>query len=147
MTGWELFAVTTVSLFFKHVLTVTVQATSRFRAKRFRHAEDAKLVKGEAGDTPLAERGQHLIRNSLENEPIFLALLFGYLAVNTDGSFQVLEPVIGTAVIYAAVFLGARVVHGLLMLGRVAGLRTLAYSVGLLATLGLCVQILMDVYG
>jgi len=147
MTGWELFAVTAVSLFFKHLLTVAVQATSRFRAKRFRHAEDAKLVKGEAGDTPLAERAQHLIRNSLENEPIFLALLFGYLAVNTSDGFQVMAAATGTAVIYAAVFLGARVLHALLMLRRIAGLRTLVYSVGLLATVGLSAQILMDVYG
>jgi len=147
MTGWDLFAVTAVSLFFKHVLTVTVQGISRFRSRRFRHAEDAKLVNGEAGDTPLAERAQHLIRNSLENEPIFLAILFGFLAVNTNSEFQVFATDARAAIPYAATFLGARVVHALLMLFRVAGVRTLAYAVGLFATLGLAAQILMDVYG
>lgn len=147
MTGWELFAVASVGLFFKHVLTVCVQAASRIRSGRFRHAEDAKLAKAEEGDPPLAERAQHLIRNSLENEPSFLLVLLAVFALNTDAEFQVTGDQAAAAVPYVATFLGARVLHALLFLKRIAGLRTLAYSVGLLATLGLAVQALMDVFG
>jgi len=149
MSGWELFAVTTVSLFFKHVLTVGVQATARVRSGRWRHAEDAKMLKAkaDAGDAPLAERGQDLIRNSLENEPIFLLLLFGFFVVNTNADFQVVEAEARAAVIYVGVFVGARVFHALFFLFRIAGVRTVAWLVGFLATLGVAAQTLLDVYG
>jgi uncharacterized MAPEG superfamily protein len=147
MTGWELFTIATVGLFFKHVLTVLLQAGARARSGRFRHAEDAKMLKVEVGDPPLAERGQDLIRNSLENEPAFLLVLFAFFALHTGGDFQVLASEADAAVPYVATFLGARVVHALLFLLRIAGLRTVVYSVGLLATIGLAVQALMAAIG
>ncbi len=146
MTGWELFATATAVLFFKHLLTIFVQAGARIKTGRFRHAEDAKMLNAQVGDPPLAERGQELIRNSLENEPVFLLLLFSYFSLNTDADFHVFRDVASAADTYIWVFLGARVVHALLFLRRIGGLRTLAYSVGLLATIGIAVQTLMEVF-
>jgi uncharacterized MAPEG superfamily protein len=146
MTGWELFTIATVGLFFKHVLTVVAQAGARIRSGRFRHAEDAKLANASQGDPPLAERAQDLIRNSLENEPAFLLVLFAFFALNTDGEFRVSAYSADHAGPYVATFLGARVLHAALFLRRIAGLRTLAYTFGLLATLGLAVQALMEVF-
>lgn len=146
MTGWELFAVAATTLFFKHVVTVFIQAGARMQTGKFRHPEDAMLLNAQLGDPPMAERGQALIRNSMENEPVFLLLLFCYFSLNTDGNFDVFGQTTRSATTYVQVFIGARVFHALFFLGRKGGWRTAAYGVGLLATIGIAVQTLLEVF-
>jgi uncharacterized MAPEG superfamily protein len=145
--GWEIFALTAVGLFAKQVVLVTVQAFDRMRTKTFRHPEDAELMNANVGESALTTRAQSAIANSLENEPAFLLILFGFLAIHVDGSFQPHRSAWESAELYAIVFVGARWAHMVLFLLQRAGIRTLAYAVGLLATLGLGVRIVMDVLG
>jgi uncharacterized MAPEG superfamily protein len=51
-----------------------------------------------------------------------------------------------TASIYAWTFVGARYVHGLMFVARKQPWRTMSYCVGLLATIGLAVQVILDAF-
>ena len=70
---------------------MTVQATARMRSKAFRHAEDAKMLNAQVGDPPLAKRGQDVLRNGLENEPIFVLLLWALFEVAGTGDAALRE--------------------------------------------------------
>ena len=146
MRGWELLALAAAALFFKQVLLVLVQLVGRLKDRSFRHPEDAKMLNASVGDSPLTKRGQDVIDNSLENELIFLILLFGFLSTHKDGEFEPFRSSVRVITTYVQVFVGARYAHALFMLTRVAGLRSVAYAVGLLASIGLAVRIVMDIF-
>ena len=136
VTGLTVLALTVAAVFFKGVALVCVQVVGRLRTKKLAYEEDCKLLPGStAGDSEGVVRAQHLIRNSLENEPIFLILLTAYIGFHPEGD---------GALIYAGTFLAARVVHAICFLLRLQPIRTLAYSLGLLAAAGLATQLVLD---
>ncbi|MEM9071489.1 MAG: MAPEG family protein [Myxococcota bacterium] len=143
MAGWNILALTIAALFLKQVLVVLVQVVDRLRTKTLRHPEDAKLLNASVGDSPLTERAQAVIRNSLENEAFFLFLLFALFSINADGQFRPHYEESEAAVVYASVFVGARYAHALFFLLRVGGLRSLAFTAGLLAAVGVAVQVVI----
>lgn len=149
MSALQVFATVVLAVLAKQVLTINFQLVGRLRAKRFSYPEDTKFVKGsEAGDPPNVVHAQHLIRNSLENEPVFIFVLFAYLLAHMTSMADLgsHDEWVGSAAIYAWTFLGARYVHALSFVMRLQPLRTLAYSVGLLATIGLGVQVVLDAF-
>ena len=84
--------------------------------------------------TGLAGRGLRAHRNLLENlVPYAIAVLVAH-ALGVSNTYTVAA---------AWVFLAARLVHAFAYLGAIAGLRSLAYNVGVVATLVILVEILM----
>ena len=148
MSALQVFATVVLAVVLKQVLTVGFQLTGRLRANRFSYPEDALRPGSEAGDPPGVVHAQHLIRNSLENEPIFLLMLLTYFLAHmtslTDLASQ--DAWVETASIYAWTFVGARYVHGLTFVVRKQPWRTLSYTIGFLATIGLSVQIALDAF-
>ena len=149
MTALQVFATVVVSVVLKQALTITFQLVGRMRAKRFSYPEDTKLIPGaEAGDPPGVVHAQHLIRNSLENEPLFMLVLLTYFLAHmtslSDLASQ--DAWVQSASIYAWTFVAARYVHGLSFVLRLQPWRTLSYTAGLLATVGLAVQVVLDAF-
>lgn len=149
MTALQVFATVVVSVVLKQALTIIWQLIGRMRAKRFSYPEDTKLVPGsKAGDPPGVVHAQHLIRNSLENEPLFMFVLLAYLLAHMTSLADLTSQNawVQSASIYAWTFVGARYAHGLSFVMRLQPWRTLSYSVGLLATVGLAVQVILDAF-
>lgn len=148
MSALQVFAMVVLSVVLKQLLTILFQLTGRIRANRFSYPEDALTPGSEAGDPPAVVHAQHLIRNSLENEPLFLLVLVTYLLAHMTSmaDFASHDAWVETASIYAWTFVGARYVHGLMFVVRKQPWRTLSYTVGLLATLGLAVQVILDAF-
>lgn len=125
-------AFTTALLVLKQVLLVVLQGGTRVRTGQFAKEEDARAFRGKAGgDAPIVELAQHVIRNGLENEPIFLILLLVVHGAMPDTD---LGP-------YAWTFVAARYLHALFFLRRSQPMRTIAYMVGFAAMVGLAVQL------
>ncbi|MFK8004065.1 MAG: MAPEG family protein [Polyangiales bacterium] len=148
MSALQVFATVVLSIVLKQLLTIGVQLTGRLRSKRFSYPEDALLPGSEAGDAPSVVHAQHLIRNSLENEPLFVLVLLTYMLAHMTSLADLGSQGdwVQSASIYAWTFLGARYVHGLTFVMRKQPWRTLSFSVGLLATIGLAVQVILDAF-
>jgi uncharacterized membrane protein YecN with MAPEG domain len=112
-----------VVLFAKFVLTITLMARARMRARTFRYAEDASFWHGHVADDPeLAVRAQRLLANDAESQTYFLALGGAYLAL---GAWPA-----GSAY-YFVTFTAARVVHAYCLLRARQPARNRAFAVGL----------------
>ena len=132
------YAVTTVLMFFKMTLNSSLQGYYRMGSKRFVHAEDARFFGGSAGeDLPQVQRASAVWRNDLENIPIFLFLALVYVLVEASPE---------AAWAYFGTFVVARYAHTLFFMGGVQPWRFLAYALGQLASLGMAVQILLQVF-
>ncbi|CAD0299048.1 MAPEG family protein [Xanthomonas hortorum] len=81
-----------------------------------------------------AGRAQRAHRNLLENLLPFAAVVLAAMTLQVSTSITVIA---------SLVFLGARVVHAVCYLFGIPGLRTLAYHVGLWATLAYAVQLFL----
>ena len=149
MSALQVFASVVLAILLKQLLTIGVQLAGRARSNRFSYPEDTMFARGsEAGDPPSVVHAQHLIRNSLENEPLFLIVLLTYLLAHMTSLSDLAshEAWVETASIYACTFVGARYVHGLSFVARKQPWRTLGYCVALFATIGLAVQVILDAF-
>lgn len=149
MTALQVFATAVLAVLLKQVVSITVQGVGRARTKRFAYPEDTKIVPGsEAGDPQNVVRAQHLIRNSLENEPLFLFILLAYSLAHMQSlaDLNSQDAWVSTGAVYAWTFIGARYLHGVSFLLRLQPLRSLSYAVGLLAAVGLGVQVALDAF-
>jgi uncharacterized MAPEG superfamily protein len=133
----KLYALVTVILYFKMSAISIVQGVARTRAKAFALPEDAKLfgnVPPVTEEIPTVQRAARAWRNDLENIPIFLFLALIYVLSS---------PSLGTgAVIYFWVFVVARIAHTIFFLNAMQPWRTIAYTIGALATLALAINVI-----
>ena len=135
MTRLKLYAALTVILFFKMSAISIVQAIARTRGGVFTLPEDAKLfgAKQMAEELPIVQRAARAWRNDLENIPIFLFL--GFIFIMSPFSVRAEE-------IYFAIFAVARIAHTIFFLNAMQPWRTVAYTVGSLASVALAVHII-----
>jgi len=138
-TSFRVFAAVSAVLVIKMVCQAYLVGAIRGKKKRYTNPEDAKLFKGERGDTDdeTVARISRGHRNSLENEPLFI--LLGLLWVLQGADTQAIQ-------IYSYTFLGFRVLHGLTYGLKLQPWRTLSYTVASLCLIGMSVQILMGAF-
>ncbi len=112
--------------------------TVRVKNKTWVNPEDAQLNKGQQADAdhPDVQRVKRAHQNALENAVPFFAL--GLLYALTG-------PAAGAAQIYFYVFVAARVLHSIFYLWGRQPFRTMMFAVGVLAMLGMAVQVFRTV--
>lgn len=138
---WKIYALTTVALFLKMFAVAGVQGVNRVRHRVFVRPDDAAFfgkTTPQAAELPIVARAQDTLRNDLENIPIFLFLMLGYI--------QLQGPVVPLAV-YAGVFVLSRVGHTLCYLTPRQPLRNRMYILGILMDLALCGHLIWAVVG
>ncbi|MDN3518122.1 MAPEG family protein [Aquisalimonas lutea] len=132
----EWYALTAVVLFLKMFALALYQGRYRIGKRTFVVPEDARLA-GTApaqAELPEVERAARAWRNDVENIPVFLALGVAYVWVDAGPAAA---PWLFTG------FAIARVAHTVCYLRRLQPWRTVAYGIGALITLGMCLQILL----
>jgi glutathione S-transferase len=114
------------------------QGRARIAAGVFVNPEDAKTFGASQApeEAPAVQRAARAWRNDLENIPIFLILSWIYVAAGLSST---------AFVIYCVVFTIARVAHTVCYLNSIQPMRTIAYTVGALATLALMVHLFIEV--
>ena len=134
----EWYAVCTVVLFVKMVAIGIYQGYYRIGRGAFQTPEDARWVGRQALDEELPEvrRGTKAWRNDVENIPMFLILGFVYMLLGAPATLG--------AWLFG-IFTIARILHTLFFLAALQPWRTLAYAVGLGATLVLAAGVLVQV--
>jgi glutathione S-transferase len=129
------YAVCAVILFAKMFAISTYQGLHRFRSMSFRNPEDARAV-GRAPVTeevPQVRRAAQAWLNDLESIPAFFALGLVYVLVGAAP---------GAAPGLFATFTVARIAHTVSYLLGLQPWRTIAYAVGIVCLLAICVNIL-----
>lgn len=137
---WKIYALTTVVLFLKMFAVAGVQGYYRLKNRSFVRPEDAAFfgqTSPATAELPIVERAQNTLRNDLENIPIFLFLMLGYI------QFQ--EPVTPLA-IYASLFVLSRIGHTLCYLNPRQPLRNRLYLLGQLMNFLICGHLLWKVF-
>ncbi|PKL03128.1 MAG: MAPEG family protein [Spirochaetae bacterium HGW-Spirochaetae-9] len=140
MMLWKIYALTTLVLFLKMFAVAGVQGVNRIKNRTFVRPEDAAFFGGAApaaAELPIVERAQNTLRNDLENIPLFLFLMLGYI--------QLQGPVL-PLMIYATLFVSARIGHTLCYLTPRQPWRNLCYQLGLLMDFMLCGHLLWAVW-
>lgn len=136
-TSFRVYAAVTAVLVAKLVLLALATGAVRIRRRAFIAAEDTRLVKGEVKSDPLVERIGRAHANALENVPLFA--IVGLLYVLLGAPTSALQ-------IYAYTFLVARVAHTIAYLLKLQPFRTIAFQVGALCILGMCVQVVLRAF-
>jgi uncharacterized MAPEG superfamily protein len=119
-----------------HLLVLALwTGTTRVIHKRYVHAEDAELTNQpqaiQEHDSVMRARDAH--RNALENAVPFFAIGFLYAAQG---------PTKEGALIYFATFAAARILHSVFFLWGKQPYRTLMFTIGVLALLGMGVHVI-----
>lgn len=109
--------------------------TVRVLRKQWVNPEDAKLNKGEQTeqDHPDVLRAKRAHLNALENAVPFFVV--GYLYASVASSER-------SVLIYFGTFVAARILHSVFYLWGRQPFRTLTFAIGLMATVGMAVQVL-----
>jgi len=109
--------------------------TVRVLRKQWVNPEDAKLNKGEQTeqDHPDVLRAKRAHLNALENAVPFFVV--GYLYAGVASSER-------SVLIYFGTFVAARILHSVFYLWGRQPFRTLTFAIGLMATVGMAVQVL-----
>lgn len=138
--SWQVYAVTAVLLFFKLLSNAIVQGLVRIKTKTFRHKEDATFfTRSEPAnhDDPIVITASNLFRNDLENIPIFLFLLLGYVQLDCWEE--------GT-VLYSVLFVLSRILHAIFYYIPRQPWRNISYDLGIGSMLAISFHILQSVF-
>lgn len=132
----RMYAITAIVLALKMSAISVAQGRARVAAGVFVNPEDAKLFNATQApeEAPEVQRAARAWNNDLENIPIFLILAWIYVAAGLSAT---------AFVVYCVVFVAARVAHTVCYLNSIQPLRTIAYTVGAVATLALMVHLLI----
>jgi len=118
--------VTTVLLLFaKHVVTITVQAWERMRARRFRYPEDAAFWKG-------------VVAEDTESHPYYFTMGAAYLVL---GAWPTGAP------LYFSAYALSRVAHAYFMLRPRQPHRNRAFAVGVVTLVALSAHLAYTIIG
>ncbi|WP_447928760.1 MAPEG family protein [Vreelandella sp. EE27] len=130
------YAVATVLLFVKMWATGLYQGFHRITKMTFKTPEDARMAGKEPAqeELPQVQQASKAWSNDLENIPIFLGLGVAYVMVGAAP---------GLAVWLFMIFTAARYCHTLCYLAALQPWRTIAYGVGMLCMVVMCVQIVL----
>jgi len=138
VTLLKMYAITAIVLALKMSAISVVQGRARTSAGQFVNPEDAKIfgAKQAPEEAPMVQRAARAWRNDLENIPIFLILAWIYVAAGLPTT---------AFVVYCVVFMVARIVHSFCYVNSLQPLRTIAYTIGALATLALIIHLFIGV--
>jgi uncharacterized MAPEG superfamily protein len=139
MTLLQLYAATTVILFFKMSAISLAQGRARMGNMSFAIPEDAKFFANAqplAEELPAVRRAANAWRNDLENIPIFLFLGIIYVMANLS---------VAGAAIYFTIFTLARIAHTFFYLNAMQPGRTIAYTIGAIAATVMAIHIIIAV--
>lgn len=129
----SVYALSVLVLFFKFVVTISVQARERLRTRAFRYPEDAAHWHGVvAPDSELCQRAAQVLRNDGESQVYYL--VFGAVLVAFD-------PDSLAAMFYCATYTLARLAHTFWFLFPRQPHRNRAFSVGVIALVGLAAHV------
>ncbi len=136
--AFQTYALCSAILVIKMFLSAAYTATRRRKTQGFVNPEDAATFgsKGtEAGPTeqPEVARALRIQRNDLENIPVFFAIALVYVLSGASG--------FGAAA-YCWTFTIARLAHTAAYMGEMQPARTLFFSIGALANLGMAVNVI-----
>ncbi|TGL57651.1 MAPEG family protein [Leptospira sarikeiensis] len=138
-SSWQVFSIVSVLLFLKLLSTSIVQGLVRIKTKTFRWKEDAEFFTHSfpaTDDHPIVATANGIFRNDLENIPIFLFLLIGYIQTYCWQE--------GT-IIYSGIFIVSRVLHAIFYFLHKQPWRNISYNLGILAMLLLSGHILHSI--
>jgi glutathione S-transferase len=137
MTMLRMYAITAIVLALKMSAISIAQGRARVAAGVFVNPEDAKLFKANQApdEAPAVQRAARAWNNDLENIPIFLILAWIYVSAGLSST---------AFAVYCTVFMIARIVHTICYLNSVQPLRTIAYTIGAVATLAMMVHIFIE---
>ena len=138
MTLLKMYAITAIVLTLKMSAISVVQGRARTSAGVFVNPEDARIfgAKQASEEAPMVQRAARAWGNDLENIPMFLILAWIYVAADLSAT---------AFVAYCTIFMVARVAHTYCYLNSLQPLRTIAYTIGGLATLALIVHLFIEV--
>jgi uncharacterized MAPEG superfamily protein len=139
MTAYQLYALTTVILFFKMLSISVVQGVGRASASQFVTPEDAEFfahTAPAAEEAPIVKRAVNAWRNDVENIPIFLFLGLIYVTLGCSPR---------SAAIYFTIFVVARILHTITFLRGLQPWRTIFFTIGMVVCVTLAIQILIAV--
>lgn len=129
------YAIAAVLLFLKMLAISVYQGFHRIGKMTFKTPEDAAFVGRRAAneELPQVQRAARAWSNDVENIPIFLGLAVAYIWVGAAPNL---------AVWLFMTFTGARYVHTVCYLAELQPWRTVAYAIGVVCMLIMCVLIL-----
>lgn len=130
-----------VGLFLKLVCLTTFQGVIRIRSRTFHWPEDAAYWgrgSGRVGDDDRVLRAQAALRNDGENHPLMLALSATWVALGAPGAL---------ACASFALYVVARVAHGVLLVRPRQPLRNRVYSLGQATTLFVAIDLVRRALG
>ncbi|HKV55409.1 MAG TPA: MAPEG family protein [Candidatus Binataceae bacterium] len=134
----QIYAITAIILALKMAANSIVQGRARTTAKIFVNPEDARTFGGTTAneEAPMVQRAAKAWNNDLENIPIFLILAWIYVVAALGST---------AFIIYCVVFMLARIAHTICYLNAVQPARTIAYTIGAIATLALIIHLFIGV--
>ncbi len=130
--AFKAYALSTIVLALNALLLANITAIQRGKNKAFSNPEDNKAFTDGSDQNPKVARVLRAHRNAIENFVPFFAV--GLVYVLTGATAR-------GAMIYFTVFTVARVLHSIVYLLEKQPWRTIFFVIGLLATLGMMVQI------
>jgi glutathione S-transferase len=134
---FRIFAALCAVLVLKNVALASLTGAVRIYRKAWGFKEDLRYFGGEVRTDELVERIRRAHGNALENDPLFMMVGLLYLLVGApEGGIQA----------YGYTFVIARFVHAAALLLGMQPFRTLAFAGGLLAIVGMSVQVLMRAF-
>jgi len=138
MTLLSMYAITAIVLALKMSAISVVQGRARVAAGIFVNPEDARTFRASQAseEAPAVQRASRAWLNDLENIPIFLILCGIYVAAGLSST---------AFVVYCVVFMVARIAHTICYLNSIQPWRTIAYTVGAVATLALMVHLFVGI--
>ena len=133
-----MYAITAIVLAFKMFAIAIVQGRARVSAGIFVNPEDARTfhAKEAPEEAPMVQRAARAWRNDLENIPIFLILAWIYVTAGLSST---------AFVVYCLVFMAARIAHTICYIGAIQPWRTIAFTIGAIATVAMMVQLFIGV--
>jgi len=134
----RMYAITAIVLALKMFAIAIVQGRGRMNAGIFVNPEDAKTfhAKEAPQEAPIVERAARAWRNDLENIPIFLILAWIYVSAGLSTA---------AFVVYCLVFMAARIAHTICYINAIQPARTIAFTIGAVATLALIIHLIIGV--
>jgi glutathione S-transferase len=133
-----MYAITAIVLALKMFAIAIVQGRARVSAGIFVNPEDATTFHARQApeDAPTVQRGARAWRNDLENIPIFLILAWIYVIAGLSSA---------AFAVYCIVFMVARIAHTICYINAIQPWRTIAFTIGAIATLALIIHLFIGV--
>lgn len=134
---FRIFAALCAVLILKNLGLAVLVATARGLGKAWLNPEDAKLLGGDVRSDDRVERFRRAHANSLENDPLFMMAGLLYLLVGApEWGMQA----------YGYTYVLARLAHAAFYALGLQPFRTASFLVGLLACVGMAVQVLLKAF-